>query len=214
LTGPVWVLFVLGLTVAIIGLSEKRGLLILLIICFFVPLLGFIVMRTVLYDNFRQILFILPPIFIVSGLAFEKIKRPLIQMIVIALCALPGIIGIAKLYPYEYIYYNSFIGGVDGANGKFELDYWGTSYREAAEYVNSLAPEDANIWVEGPAHLFAIYARKDLRIFSTAEAERAEHYDYVIATTRYNLDETSYPEAEVIHMITRGHAVLTVIKQP
>ena len=214
LTEPVWVLFILGLAVAIVGLREKRGLLILLIIWCFVPLLGFIFMRTVLYDNFRQILFILPPIFIILGLAFEKIKRPLLQMIVIALCVLPGIIGIVKLYPYEYIYYNSFIGGVDGANAKFELDYWGTSYREAAVYVNSIASEDANIWVEGPSHLFAIYARKDLRIFSTAESERAKHYDYVIATTRYNLDETSYPEAKVIQTITRGKAVLTAIKKP
>jgi hypothetical protein len=214
LTEPVWILFILGLAVAIIGLREKRDLLILLMIWFFIPLIGFMVMRTVLYDNFRQILFILPPIFIISGLAFEKIKRPLIQVVVIALCVLPGLIGIVKLYPYEYIYYNSFIGGVDGAAEKFEMDYWGTSFREAAEYVNTIAPEDANIWVEGPSHLFAIYARQDLRIFSTSEPERAEHYDYVVATTRYNLDRETYPDAKIIFRSTRGDAVLAVVKQP
>jgi hypothetical protein len=135
-------------------------------------------------------------------------------MIVIALCVLPGIIGIVRLYPYEYIYYNSFIGGVDGAFRKFELDYWGTSYREAAQFVNSVAPEKATIWAEGPAHLFGLYARKDLKVYSAGETERADHYDYVVATTRYNLDQTAYPDAKTIYSVKRRDAVLSVVKQP
>jgi hypothetical protein len=214
LTEPVWVLVALGLAVAITRLKEMRDLLILIVVWLILPLFGFIITRTTLYDNFRQILFILPPLFILAGLAFAWIKRPAIQLTVIALCVLPGIIGIVKLFPYEYIYYNSFIGGVDGASEKFELDYWGTSFREAAMYVNDTAPANANIWVEGPTQLFAIYARDDLKIFSTNEAERADHYDYVIATTRYHLDQASYQDAEIIHRITRGDAVLTVIKKP
>jgi hypothetical protein len=119
-----------------------------------------------------------------------------------------------SLHPYEYIYYNRFIGGVDGAANRFELDYWGTSYREAAEYVNQVAPPNATVWLEGPAALFQLYAREDLKTYSTNEAERADHYDYVVATTRYNLDETAYPDAEIIYEIKRGNAVLTVIKKP
>ena len=103
---------------------------------------------------------------------------------------------------------------MDGAQGRFELDYWGTSYREAAEYVNKIAPANSVIWVEGPSHLFELYAREDLKIYSDHEAERADHYDYVVATTRYNLDQTSYPDAKIIYKITRGDAILTVIKQP
>ena len=30
---------------------------------------------------------------------------------------LPGIVDGIRLHPYEYIYYNRFIGGVDGAQG-------------------------------------------------------------------------------------------------
>jgi hypothetical protein len=138
----------------------------------------------------------------------------LIQVVVIALCVLPGLIGIVKLYPYEYIYYNSFIGSMDGAAGKFEMDYWGTSFREAAGYVNDVARANANVWVEGPTQSFSIYAREDLHIFSTHESTRAEHYDYVVATTRYNLDRVTYPDAKVVYRITRGDAVLAVVKQP
>ena len=214
LTEPVWVLSIVGLVVSVIGWKEKRGLIELVILWFIIPLLGFIILRSALYDNFRQIIFILPPVFWLVGVTFEKIKNTKWQIALVTLCLIPGIVGIVRLHPYEYIYYNSFIGGMDGAQGRFELDYWGTSYREAAEYVNRSAPANAIIWVEGPSHLFELYAREDLKIYSDHEAERADHYDYVVATTRYNLDQTSYPDAKIIYKITRGDAILTVIKQP
>jgi hypothetical protein len=220
LTEPVWALSVVGLVISIIGRrperveGEKRKLIELTILWFVIPLLGFIILHSALYDNFRQVLFILPPVFWLAGVVFEKIKNTKWRIALVTLCLLPGILGIVRLHPYEYIYYNSFIGGMDGAQGRFELDYWVISYREAAEYVNGIAPANSAIWVEGPSQLFGLYAREDLKIFSTHEVERADHYDYVIATTRYNLDQTSYPDAKIIYKIMRGDAILTVIKQP
>src|SRR5581483_10704155 len=78
LTEPVWVLFAVGLAVTVYGSVKKRmeslTLLALTVIWFILPLIGFIVTRSPLYDNFRQIFFILPPIFLVAGVVFEKIK--------------------------------------------------------------------------------------------------------------------------------------------
>jgi hypothetical protein len=193
---------------------ESRVLLILAILWFILPMLGFVVTRSPLYDNFRQVFFILPPAFLLTGLAFQKLRQPALQAAIIGLLALPGILGGIQLHPYEYIYYNSFIGGVHGAFRKFEMDYWGTSYREAADYLNQVAPANDTVWVEGPAHLLQLYARPDLKIYSTYEATRADHYDYVVAISRYNLDLTSYPDAPVVHAIQRDGSTLTVIKSP
>jgi hypothetical protein len=214
LTEPVWVLSIVGVVVSIIRWSEKRKLIELTILWFVIPLIGFIILHSALYDNFRQIIFILPPVFWLAGTAFEKIKNTKWQIALVTLCLIPGIFGIIRLHPYEYIYYNSFVGGMNGAAERFELDYWGISYREAAEYMNEIAPANSVVWVEGPSHLFELYAREDLKIYSDHEVERADHYDYVIATTRYDLDQASYPDAKIIYKITRGDAVLTVIKQP
>jgi hypothetical protein len=214
LTEPVWALFIVGLVVAVVRLREKRELIELTILWFIIPFIGFIILRSALYDNFRQIFFILPPIFWMAGVAIEKVRRLALQFALIALVILPGIVDGIRLHPYEYIYYNRFIGGVDSAQGRFELDYWGTSYREAAEYINEIAPANAVVWVEGPSHLFELYAREDLKIYSAHEIERADHYDYVIAATRNDMDQTSYPNAKIIYKIARGEAVLTVIKQP
>ncbi|MBI3738214.1 MAG: hypothetical protein HY258_04115, partial [Chloroflexi bacterium] len=214
LTEPVWVLFAVGLAVTVIRSSENREFIALTLVWFILPLIYFIVTRSPLYDNFRQIFFILPPIFLTAGVVFEKIKRPVLQIALIALCVLPGIIDGIRLHPYEYIYYNRFIGGEAGASRRFELDYWGTSYREAADWLNVNAPANANIWAEGPAHLLGLYLRPDLKLYSSYEAERADHYNYVVALTRYNLDLQSYPDAPIVHTIERDGSLLTVIKQP
>ncbi|HEX8993534.1 MAG TPA: hypothetical protein VF784_17780 [Anaerolineales bacterium] len=218
LTEPVWFLFAAGLVIAVLEAVRKRrqsmALLALSILWFVLPLLGFVATRSPLYDNFRQVFFILPPVFLLGGLALERIRHPLLQAAVIGLLVLPGIIDGVRLHPYEYIYYNRFIGGVSGAFRKYELDYWGTSYREATAYLDQVAPANGTVWVEGPAHLVQLYARPDIKIYSTDEAARASHYDYVISTTRYNLDLASYPEAAVVHVIERDGSPLTVIKKP
>jgi hypothetical protein len=167
-----------------------------------------------MYDNFRQAFFILPMVFVLAGVAFDQIRRPLIQGLAILLLIAPGIVSIIKLHPYEYAYYNSFVGGVGGAFRKFELDYWGTSYRQIALELNRIAPSNSTVWVEGPTHLLDTYTRPDLHIYSTYEAERADHYDYVIALSRLQADLLVYPDAPVIFSVTRDGAVLAVIKRP
>ena len=215
LTEPVWFLFVVGLVATIWGFAKKREyveLLVLTLVWFVLPLLGFILSGTPLYDNFRQVFFILPPVFLMAGVVFEKVKWRIWQIALIALVVLPGLISIIRLHPYEYVYYNTFIGGEAGALRRFELDYWGTSYREAADWLNESAPLEANVWVDGPAHLLDMYLREDLNLYSTYEAERAEQYDYVVSTTRYDLDLKSYPDAEIVYSIERGGGLLAVIK--
>ena len=214
LTEPVWLLSLAGWVVAVQNKEKKRTLVEVALLWFVIPLMAFIFMRVALYDNFRQILFILPPIFLMAGVAFEAIKNVKWQAALIVVSLLPGMIGIVALHPYEYIYYNQFVGGVNGAKDRFEMDYWAISYREAADYVNSTASPNANVWVEGPAHLFSLFAREDLRIYSSGETERAENYEYIVTFARYGFDESIYPNAKVVHRIMRGDAVLTVIKKP
>jgi hypothetical protein len=218
LTEPVWVLFFAGLTVACIGYWRKRGvqreLLALTLLWFILPLISFMILRPTLYDNFRQTLFIMPPIFFMAGLAFDQIRRPLIQVTLVMLLILPGLIALVRLHPYQYVYYNQFIGGADAAVDRFELEYWATSYREAAREANRIAPANANVWVDGPAHLFSRFARPDFHIYSPQEAERADHYDVVVTLARYDLEKTSFPEAPIVYRVTREGAVFAVIRKP
>jgi hypothetical protein len=218
LTEPVWALFIAGLAVAAYGVARRQTanmeLLALTLGWFLLPLVMFIVLRPTLYDNFRQAFFIVPPIFFVAGLAFDLIRRPLLQAALIALVLLPGLIASARLHPYEYVYYNQFIGGLDAVVDRFELEYWGTSYRQAAAEANRIAPPNANVWVDGPAHLFARFARPDFHLYSPQEAARADRYDVVVTLVRYNWDKTSFPEAKIVYEVAREGAVFSIIRVP
>ena len=218
MTEPVWILFFVGLMVAVFGFIKKqieqRELLALTLGWFILPLITFIILRPTLYDNFRQTFFTLPPIFFIAGLAFDLIQKPPLQGALIALVALPGLIASVSLHPYEYVYYNQFIGGAREAVDRFELEYWATSYREAAQEANRIAPPNANVWVDGPAHVFTRFARPDFHIYSPQEPERAEHYDVVVTLARYDLEKTSFPEAPIVYRVTREGAVFAVIRQP
>jgi hypothetical protein len=218
LTEPVWLLFLAGLAVAVVSLVRGRResveLLALTLVWFILPLITFVILRPTLYDNFRQAFFILPPVFLMAGLVFDLIRRPALQGAFIALVLLPGLIASLRLHPYEYVYYNQFAGGVDAVVDRFELEYWGTSYREAAEAANEIAPPNANVWVDGPAHLFSRFARADFHIYSPQEAERADRYDLVVTLARYNWEKTSFPEAEIVYTVAREGAIFAVVRTP
>ena len=212
ITEPIWPLFFLSLVV----LWKKKYLLIATLLWFILPLTAFIVERSPLYDNFRQVIFILPPVFFVCGLGvdwlFQRLRQPMVRGLIVAALILPGIVAGVQLHPYEYIYYNSFIGGVPGAQGRFELEYWATSYRAAMDYVNTIAPANGKIFVAGPSYIAAIYARRDLKIYMDIDMN-TQVFDYAIITTRYGADRTDFPNAPVVDTIERDGVPLTVIKK-
>ena len=146
LTEPVAPLFLAGLVLAVVSFAKEKFRTPFLVVLFwlFIPLTVVLLTQSSLYDNFRQMFFLLPAVFIMAAIAldglFGKLKKAWLNLVLILVFALPGIYACVQLHPYEYIYYNSLVGGVKGAFRQYELDYWATSYKEAAEYLNEVAP--------------------------------------------------------------------------
>jgi hypothetical protein len=168
-----------------------------------------------IYNNFRHLLFILPPVFIFAGFGLDRlfswVTIPLIRVLFVILILLPGIVGIVQLHPYQYIYYNEFIGGVDGAAGRFEMDYWCTSFREVMDYVNEVAPNAASVAMWGGITTSRPFARADLELYS--DRMNTTDPDYAIGC-KYALENPDFfPELDSIYEIRRGEALLAVIKQ-
>jgi hypothetical protein len=220
LTEIVLILFVIGLVLSIRRAFTQKQVepIALIVIWFILPIVGVIVNKSVVYNNFRQFLFVLPPVFLAAGLTldslFMKVRRPFYRGVILFLFALPAVYMDVHLHPYQYIYYNSFIGGVRGAFHNYELDYWGTSYYEAAEYINQVAPSGARVVVLGPIHLFQNYARPDLVTNALSDVNPATRYDYVVINGLKNLDQTVCKDVDSIKVIERDGAALTVIKIP
>lgn len=103
------------------------------------PLVGFAILRPVVYNGLRHFLFVVPPLVILGAIGADRLvcaawerNKTLSSMIAAGLAA--GIVWqgltMTRLHPYEYVAFNLVEGGVAGAQGRFELDYWGTSLGE------------------------------------------------------------------------------------
>jgi 4-amino-4-deoxy-L-arabinose transferase-like glycosyltransferase len=200
--------------------ASPEGLMMLLWLV--VPITAIITLRSVIYDNFRQLLFATPPLFGCAGLTADvflaRVRRTTgrAALTLLAVSALAsGILGILRLHPYEYIYYNALIGGVRGAYQHYGLDYWCTSNREAMEAVNRLAPPNAEIAVFTPEHSAAHFARPDLTTITVANAgqlgERQAIYGIACAWNK-DAEQSFFPFAETVYQVTVEGAVLAVVR--
>jgi hypothetical protein len=92
-------------------------------------------------------------------------------------------VGIIRLHPYEYVYFNALVGGTGGAYEQFQMDYWCTSLYEATLDVNEIARENDDVAVLfWDTALVAPFARADLKIFQarTVNDILAAHPDKVL----------------------------------
>jgi hypothetical protein len=219
LTEPLVLLSVFGLAILIWGLFKKRTNLeaFLLIAGWFgLPLSAAMLGRPYMYDNFRQFLFILPPLFLLAGFGIEFIfslfKRTPLKVIALLLILLPGVWGMFRLHPYEYIYYNQFAGGVSNSSRRFEMDYWGTSFREAAGYLNASAPENSAVVVWGPATTLWRFVRDDIRVYDFREPAAPKSDFYAVILTRNDNDLRYYIDLPAEFMVEKDGALLSVVK--
>lgn len=110
------------------------------ILAFTVPVTCAWLMAPPLYNGIRHFLFVLPPAAVLSALglraAWQALPAGGPRTAWAAAAAALGLwhaTTLSQLHPYEYVYYNQlFAGGVAHARGKWELDYWSDSLREAS----------------------------------------------------------------------------------
>ena len=220
LTEPVWPLFLLGL--GVIGLRWRRRSLerrtLLLVLAWFAIPLGYVLwFRPPMYDGIRHFLFVLPPVFIVVGFAFQELiqllHRAWLAVLMAILVLLPGIVGIWQTHPYEYAYFNQFIGGMSGAYRRFETDFWITCYKDLLPQVDVHTSSGTLYALRQPANA-RLYAPPGLEVKRyEPDADETLSGDLLLLPTRSNVDLAHHPEAPVIYQVEKNGAVLCVIKQ-
>ena len=97
-----------------------------------------IAIKAVLFDGMRHFIFVLPSIAVAAALIADRALTRLSDLpyrapiyAALALYGAAHVGTMVMLHPDQYVYYNAFVGGVDGAQRKFKLDYWAYSYAEA-----------------------------------------------------------------------------------
>jgi hypothetical protein len=177
------------------------------------PVLAAVLVHPTLYDAQRHFLFILPPLAAVSGVCLVRfLIEPSVRLSVRsavagALVALAGVIvtDIVRLHPYEYVYFNRSIGGLPGAQARFETEYWGASYAEGMSWLAA----QLNTADRSPVRIASCNHDEAIASFLHAHPELAKRVkletnaavaDFFLATTRYNCHKT---EGQVLHVVER-----------
>ena len=106
------------------------GSLLLTILCI---TLSLIIFNVNLYDELRQIIFIIPLILICSLSIIYFFSRK-ISVILVLIFAIYFLIQNIKIFPYNYIWLNN-LTHFTKINGIFELDYWGVSTKRVSDYL-------------------------------------------------------------------------------
>jgi hypothetical protein len=186
------------------------------------PVVYAIAIKAVLFDGMRHFIFLLPLIAALAAVVADRalgglaLARPRVRRWAYSALALYGLVHVgvmAMLHPDEYVYYNAFIGGVEGAAGRFKLDYWANSYAEAvagledylrAEYGADFMEQDFTVAACGPPASAAYYFPSNF-IF-TSNAKEAEFF---IAFTKDKCNTTL--AGKEIYRVERMGTLLSVV---
>ena len=121
---------------------NRRAILVLVLLAATLPIAAAVLARPAMYNGIRHFLFVLPPLAILGGLASAWLIAALRQhsrwlaaaagVAILAGMALP-VVAMVRLHPYEYTFFNRLAGGVAAAHGRYMLDYWGLSFKQASQ---------------------------------------------------------------------------------
>jgi uncharacterized protein YaiE (UPF0345 family) len=225
-TPVVWqVLFVVGLLFVLArfaGFSRPQRIAVIMVLMQLVLLPIFVIANeSTMYDGIRHFLFILPMIAMltVAGLvaAYTVLKKGRYRLLMVGVVgAALAVVGVdmAKLHPYEYVYFNRLSGGLAGAQGKYETDYWALSMREGMEWVGQNAASNATVVVGGPFYPAKLFAGPDISVVSYNPKEELALPKpfYYIGMSKYDYDRY-FDDCPVVYQVNRDGVPFSTVKR-
>ena len=220
LTWTVWPLFIAGLVVFWSRVKSRKidwRSMTPIVLWFLVPFVYVLIVRPPMYDGYRHFLFILPPVFILGGLAIQAIWERLNNRwsfaLTLMVLVVPGIIGLVRLHPYEYTYYNLLVGDTGGAFRRYETDFWLTCYKELMAELDEEATPGTTLFVHRQPSIAQEYASPGIIINRfDPDDDRTFPGSLLLLTTRANVDLSIHPEAPEILSVGQEGAVFCLVK--
>lgn len=149
------------------------------------PLFYLSVTAPALHNAERHFLFIYPAVCVLAAYVWIRlvgwVKECQSTKCVWLLCALgtallsQQVLHLIRLHPYQYVYYNSLVGGAYGSLGMYETEYWFTSTKHGLEQLDRQLPEGrASVYVAGPRQVAEYFLPERFSLAnSPSEAEFA-----------------------------------------
>jgi len=212
--------------------KENRFTTVVVYFCFLFPVLWMIYTSANVYGGWRHSLFVAPFMAVAAGLGFNALinfgkqhyQKILLTILPFAFL-IPAAIFTVKAHPYQYVFFNRIVGGVQGAFGYFELDYYYHSTREASEWVIENAQKTGLeagdkirvvSWHPASVQYFFRHHTDRFEVGFSRWAERGNNdWDYAIFTvTGMNpemIRSNMFPPANTVHQIKVSGVPIAII---
>lgn len=98
------------------------------------------------FTGMRHFLFVIPALAVLAGIGLDAAVTALAArgrmvasggLTVMTACFLWNAVTLVRLHPYEYLFYNRAVGGLEGASRHYDLDYWFNSMPEALNLLEA-----------------------------------------------------------------------------
>ena len=184
-------------------LVEKNNKLILgsLIITVVTIILLFVLLKINLYDELRQILFLLPLIFIISLISIFKFKKNFSLTLVTFYIIFFLIINF-KSYPFNYLWLNNFNHFIN-VNKNFEKDYWGVSTKKVALFLNKEKVAQKNCIISNRTNGISYFLNLEAACFKNLdEMHKKNERPFYVALTERALNKGVPNKCDLIEVIS------------
>jgi len=156
-------------------------------------------------------------LFVLAGITldvvFHRLQGVWLKAVLILALLSPGIIPAIRLHPYQYTYYNQFVGGTGKAAKLYETDYWMTCYREAVENLGLVAEDSVNLFVRREFYIAAYYSKENVNVLSFSR-KKVQPGDYVLNPSRANPSLQLFPDlVPYILRVERDGAIFCEVRQ-
>jgi hypothetical protein len=117
------------------------------------------------FTGLRHFLFVLPALAILAGIGIDSALSILAArsrvlasggLAVVTTCLLWDAVTLARLHPYEYLFYNPVVGGLAGASRRYDLDYWFDSMPEALNQLEAYLRRTAAVDASWPVQVYSV----------------------------------------------------------
>lgn len=168
------------------------------------PIAYVIARNSTIYDGIRQLLFIMPPLFVLAAMGWGWCLHALdfrgkaMAAGVLALGLLEPLAFQVRNHPNQVVYFNQLLGGPAAARQRFELDYWGNCYFQAMRQAASLARQArVPVALSGrQPHLLTLNAPRVPEVFVTEQRHGRHHLQILLmrGSTHDLVEMMSHPD--------------------
>lgn len=207
-------------------------------LCFFAtifPLAYVIYKDSLLHDGWRHLMFVYPSLVVLAALFWVLVEEWVVQKGAWKY-ALWGIVALGILEPAIYIFRNPTVpytyfspinGGIQGAFGQYETDYWGVTVKDAIRWLEEegkISPDQRDTIIlattfsfNSQKYLAEKYQGKVKTIYVRYNERFDRDWDIGIFPSRYvrgpHLRQGTWPTSRTIHSIKANGVPLTAIME-